>query len=169
MSSSSVLSLATGTLHLFMGPPIFAEFTTTTDQAFTPNMPAIVSLNFRYRSDCLPRRNNYEFLCPSTTVTSRYVSALATRQADMYPATSVVALFSLLLLFLSPTKLLSLSLTLSRVHRHPLLSSFSLSQIRLSFLLFCYFFFLYSPPAMSLNPPARNASLDKRLVGRLPH
>ena len=86
-------------------------------------------------TNSFPRHDSYVALCSA--------SALARRQAD-----SVVALYRLLLPFLSPTKLLSLSLPpslcLSRVHRHPLLSSFSSSQIRLVFYLFCYFFFYSS-------------------------
>lgn len=116
---------------------------------FTPDMPLLAILNLHvafiaghsnikataYHAEIItnsfPRHDSYVALCSA--------SALARRQAD-----SVVALYRLLLPFLSPTKLLSLSLCLSRVHRHPFLSSFSSSEIRLVFYLFCYFFFYSS-------------------------
>ena len=139
---------------------------------FTPDMPLLAILNLHvafiaghsnikataYHAEIItnsfPRHDSYVALCSA--------SALARRQAD-----SVVALYRLLLPFLSPTKLLSLSVFLVstvtpssppfRLLKYVL---FSTSSVISSSIL---------PPPMSLNPPARNLSLDKGLVGRLPH
>ena len=141
---------------------------------FTPDMPLLAILNLHvafiaghsnikataYHAEIItnsfPRHDSYVALCSA--------SALARRQAD-----SVVALYRLLLPFLSPTKLLSLSLSVFLVSTvTPCSPPFRL----LKYVLFSTSSVISSsilPPPMSLNPPARNVSLDKGLVGRLPH
>ena len=109
-------------------------------------------------TNSFPRQDSYVALCSA--------SALARRQAD-----SVVALYRLLLPFLSPTKLLSLSLSLS-VFLVSTVTPCSSPFRLLKYVLFSTSSVISSsilPPPMSLNPPARNVSLDKGLVGRLPH